>query len=1577
MASFLNKAWSSLDVWDKEENKQQRQQFAAQKPLPARAPSQQAQQPQQRPSDFKTGLRMGLRSVGRNARYLNPVTVSSSITHDLMQKTKPTKAFQSGIDRSMLGTGQAFSGLIDLATPGKGTNRVSDYLDTKAKNIDNTVKREKLNPFIYKGAQFAGDTATALVTAGTSKGVQAPKLLKPLAKASNVATRFVTTKTEPLMQAGFKGRVAASTIRNVANPKYQAVNAGYNTLQVGKDASQGKDISKERLVIDNLVGGVAIPAAGAVGSQVAKGAATKVLPKVAKTSQGRSNMYLPGTELNFTSDANGRLKANFHPQQSPDIIAANLKDARQQIADTNAMLLSSQGGYVKNPSAKKIVNGTQGQTKPQALDPTAVLKQEALKYKSAEEFVNGQSSPVYKGLSKDGKRVSSEYGDGYYVTGNKDFAKMYDTGGGLEESFLRSGSKTISTNDPAYKKIKQFYMEQVPGGERGYKKPNLDKVNAELRKHGYDAVTVDSPDGGNISTVVLNKDSLRTRQQLTDIYNQAHTQPQAPVQKPITNAAIPATKTANKIDRSVTKDGNVVGSDPLIQEYADFLRDIGEKNGVDILENGTRVSNNVRSRHLAGVQMSKGDWYDEAVRQIKTGEADQDFLDYYKSAKVAALDSNKKLRLTQDPMQRVFNQNPVNEEATLLQNNRANKQIGMNNAINDNFAKNGAELPDAKVHTEKWYDKMWRDTQSIIERQGKAGQELSGMLNTARDNRELWLADIERRIPTVLKLKGKDFSEFVEATQGNISIAKGSKIEKAVNEWRAVHPEIRQRGVNAGLEIGDLGSTYYPHFVDYDRIFKDKNTYNQAINHLVSTNQAPNAEAAMQLLSQARDVSRNRRFGNLESSRLVDLPFYDKTNNSLRSYLASSAKRITDAETFGPKDENALKLITEAGRNGFDTEAMKNAYDVAVGAKRYGATASKISRGVRQYNTTTKLGLGAMTNIAQNVNTGVVTGHMNTLKNMAKMATPESRKFAHETGVIADAVINDLREQQGYSFAANVLGKGVKAITAPMFGTVEKFNRAVAANAGRDYAIKLAKKGDVKTLRRLGVTGDITRELTLDQQIQAARKIVEKTQFKVDPQDLPGWVDSPGGKLVAQFRSFSYNQGKFFSNEILKPIHNDKNMMPLIRLMAAMPLGYGLYEMRRIIAGQPEEENPTKVALQSFSKIGGAGLASDIYQGINPVGSKYLPSDRRQSMAASSIGGPTVGTAMQGIGALSDLAQRKNTPKDLGRLDGKIAVAKTSDSYTDATPAARFALQQVPIVGTPIKNRVLPFKKESQADTGKLPLEGKASAATATTSDPKELLTAAFSTKQGREMMSLSEEKKKEWAKQSSDNQALYNQYKTMKQRFSPGVKDKDQYSPTELEFKQREAGFQEKGRNTWYKRLDSKYSGLYNSANEVTKAMGVADLPKTNQTVSDFISFNKQYQGAKNDLERGDLQKEFVKKAYRNSLTDTQKYLFGNTYNDSQILAAVDKGIISLDDIKTAVGLDNYMKAKGLSSSLDVSKKVRALIGAASGGSGGSRGRGRTAKGSRRKSKVTSIVMPTYSTANRKMQSLLKSTRA
>lgn len=65
-----------------------------------------------------------------------------------------------------------------------------------------------------------------------------------------------------------------------------------------------------------------------------------------------------------------------------------------------------------------------------------------------------------------------------------------------------------------------------------------------------------------------------------------------------------------------------VGQDKLVDEYADFLRNIGEGNGVSITPDGRRLSDNVRFGDTGGKRMTKAMWRDEAERQLRAGKAD-------------------------------------------------------------------------------------------------------------------------------------------------------------------------------------------------------------------------------------------------------------------------------------------------------------------------------------------------------------------------------------------------------------------------------------------------------------------------------------------------------------------------------------------------------------------------------------------------------------------------------------------------------------------------------------------------------------------------------------------------------------------------------------------------------------------------------------------------------------------------------------------------------------------------------------------------------------------------------------------
>lgn len=66
--------------------------------------------------------------------------------------------------------------------------------------------------------------------------------------------------------------------------------------------------------------------------------------------------------------------------------------------------------------------------------------------------------------------------------------------------------------------------------------------------------------------------------------------------------------------------------DKLVDEYAEFLRSIGEGNGTQLVPDGEggyiRTSNNVRFGDTKGKRMTKDMWREEAERQLRTGKAD-------------------------------------------------------------------------------------------------------------------------------------------------------------------------------------------------------------------------------------------------------------------------------------------------------------------------------------------------------------------------------------------------------------------------------------------------------------------------------------------------------------------------------------------------------------------------------------------------------------------------------------------------------------------------------------------------------------------------------------------------------------------------------------------------------------------------------------------------------------------------------------------------------------------------------------------------------------------------------------------
>jgi hypothetical protein len=573
---------------------------------------------------------------------------------------------------------------------------------------------------------------------------------------------------------------------------------------------------------------------------------------------------------------------------------------------------------------------------------------------------------------------------------------------------------------------------------------------------------------------------------------------------------------------------------------------------------------------------------------------------------------------------------------------------------------------------------IFNRTRNVIASQGQAGQQLADKLQQARDIGETLAGKSVVQMPTVAKLPKDQFEHFVDVVEGKAQPT-SPVVAQAAKEWAVVRDQIYNQAKQSGVDIGKL-EDYFPHSFD-PKTFEGDN-FAKLAQHLVDTHQATSLEDATQKLRYMQDISHNRVHGNLERSRLVDLPGYEKTKGALFGYVEKAANRIGHVATLGQNDSEAMKLIAQISQQGGDATTTKEMFDIASQAKNYSSNEQNVSGFLRKIQSVGKLGLGAISNASQSVNTAVVTGTRRVLAAMPKALTPEAQDFALRSGVTLDGVIQDLKE--GGGFSGKVLGK----LTAPGFGNVERFNRTVAAWAGKSYAEDLAKQayqgseGAVKELIKMGL--DVPTiikqngQLTEEQTIKAARNIVERTQFKVDPQDLPGWASSPYGKLFAQFKSFSYNQSAFFKREVLDKASKG-DLAPLIRfLVIGSVVGEGVGDAKAFARGRERPQDIKGRLLDNLQTAGGVGTIGDVYNAAS----------RGPDGIMQFIAGPTFGDISKLVGGAGLAAQGK--PKTL----------------------AKAVLSDVPIIGQTASNVLLPPQNAYQARTPDLPIDNASAAET-------------------------------------------------------------------------------------------------------------------------------------------------------------------------------------------------------------------------------------------------------------------------
>lgn len=572
--------------------------------------------------------------------------------------------------------------------------------------------------------------------------------------------------------------------------------------------------------------------------------------------------------------------------------------------------------------------------------------------------------------------------------------------------------------------------------------------------------------------------------------------------------------------------------------------------------------------------------------------------------------------------------------------------------------------------------KSLRSGEGLLKRMGAAGKTLAGKLDKQYFDANAIANQYHNAIPTVLKLSKTEARTLFNVVEHG-AWSPSAKVNQAAKEWKALSRTVLADAKAHGVDVHDLGENYMPH--DLSEHFKSKDSRARAAQQLVKSGTADNLGHAHGILNEMEHFQKNgRKFGNLDKSRRNSPLEYKTDVHALTHYLDGAAERISQAKHFGSKDETANRLLSQIGADGHDISTARDIFDYHVGNKL--ATDNKAWKTVRGFEAATKLGRASISNLTQINNTQTLAGPLRAAKGAWKVLRSSKADFEYldKTGVTGSHAVDKIRSQEG-----GLSGKAASVVM-PFFNRVETFNRNTAALTGRSWADKLAAKGGAshQLLRDvLGVEGDIGKKLTEEQQIQASRELVKKTQFLVGSKDLPAFATKSGaGRAVFQFRSFSYKQQQFLADSVLKPAaHGD--FMPLARYVAGTALLGGAAYKARTALNNTDTSKQTEVQkiANLFQASGGFGITLDSLQNFYESSGYDHPGgyERTLTALAALVGGPIA----------SDVTTATARGKD-------VADYLKGQSTYGLNRAGKFAAQHIPVLGPRVANSGL-FNKDN------------------------------------------------------------------------------------------------------------------------------------------------------------------------------------------------------------------------------------------------------------------------------------------
>lgn len=655
---------------------------------------------------------------------------------------------------------------------------------------------------------------------------------------------------------------------------------------------------------------------------------------------------------------------------------------------------------------------------------------------------------------------------------------------------------------------------------------------------------------------------------------------------------------------------------------------------------------------------------------------------------------------------------------------------------------------------------------------GGVGAKLAQSLENIRTFSEARTAIAMKQLEPVFKLDQQEGEAFALRAGGksntlNIpdSVWNSERVNEALSAWKEVSTKYAETAKGLGFKLRSIlpngeivtkdfnpARNYFPEYIDKQKLMT-KQGFDEAVAAMVRDKKLSPDKAETTLLSIlskeespedfAQIVNRSgraqtkkdveqfvnkyyksgspRRFSSLEYSRNANLPpelLIKDPRVVLTRYVQSASHRIAEAESFGVNNEKLYNLSgkKESGiisqiRNPYDKALALRIMSRVLGTEPLdAASAASAFEKLRGLNTFS-LGLSAISNATQSVNTATVTALSDMKNALIDTFRSQGQDFADQSGaVLADTIRDISRGVTATSGSHPIQESFMRATGFPM---TERLNRVIAANAGKHYLLNLEeelmsaknyaeaspivkakfyelglnpkdiweKGGFVKPgndlLQGLELGGQYSHKTSIydPRLLYGAKKIVEKSQFRTSAQDLPLFWSSDFGKLITQFKTFQYKQMQFVKSQVFDELARG-NAAPLIKYATiALALGEPSQNLKALIRGDSKrfDMTATQKMMDDLLAVGGLGLFSDAIKAAS--GGNYG--------TTRFLLGPTFSRA-------ADVAGR------IGTAGVGIAGGKPIGEATK--PVQKFGVSMIPVLGPGIANIAYPARGTNPND---------------------------------------------------------------------------------------------------------------------------------------------------------------------------------------------------------------------------------------------------------------------------------------